>query len=155
MSTIMSTSSGNKPPTFSAESMFNGTNYFSFKDQVVLVAKLKSVLGYLNGTIKNPSNATKSSPDESPENLIVDATLAPTKWWSTSLSLDKWEIHNAWALALIVYNTKNPVRLGLKMSRNVAEAWETLKKAYRTILDLRTNTANNAREHWTCGILWQ
>ncbi|KNZ80321.1 hypothetical protein J132_06392, partial [Termitomyces sp. J132] len=56
----------------------------------------------------------------------------------------EWQIRNAWALALIVYNTKNPIGLGIKMSDMAAKVWATLKEAYGTVSDLGANSAENS-----------
>ena len=44
-----------------------------------------------------------------------------------NLSLEEWEARDAWALELIIYNTENPVGMGIKMDRTVADAWKALK----------------------------
>lgn len=46
-------------------------------------------------------------------------------------------------LALIVYNCKNLVRLGVKMDSTVAQAWKTIKKAYGAVLDFAAMEAEN------------
>ena len=120
------------PPTFPEEFLFDGTNYIMFRDRVLLAAKLRGAEGYLDGTIGTPN-----------PKMTVPTPLA-TEWWDRSPSYQEWQVRNAWTLALIIYNTKNPVGLGIKMSDTATKVWETLKESYGTISDLGANMAENA-----------
>lgn len=46
-------------------------------------------------------------------------------------------------MVLIVYNTKNPIGLRIKMTNTAEKVWKMLKESYRTISDLGANTAEN------------
>ncbi|KAG6895472.1 hypothetical protein C0993_009530, partial [Termitomyces sp. T159_Od127] len=107
------------PPTFPDEFLFDGTNYVMFRDQVLLAARLKGAEGYLDGTIPAPTPETTSSE--------TSTALAATamEWWDMTPSHQEWQVLNAWAVALIIYNTKNPIGLGMRMSDTAAKIWET------------------------------
>ena len=92
-----------------------------FRNQVLLAARLRSAEGYLDRTITTPNPK------------IMVPTLSATKWWDKILSHQEWQVQNVWTLELIVYNTKNPIGLGINMSATAAKVWETLKEAYSTI----------------------
>ena len=103
--------------TFPEEAHFDGTNYTTFKNCILIAARARGACSYLDGTISKPHLAgnTKDTPN-------------PTEWSSRHLSLEEWEERDAWALGLIIYNTKNPVGLGIKMDESAVAAWKTLTK---------------------------
>ncbi|KAG6863832.1 hypothetical protein C0991_002812 [Blastosporella zonata] len=121
------------PPTFPDDEKFDGTNYFTFVDRVLIIAQNCGAHGYLNGTIQKPSPSTEEKPPSE-----------PTTWSSLSPSAKEWEIRDAWALGLVVYNTKNPVGMGLRLGGTAAEAWAVLKTTYGTPSDLAANAADAA-----------
>jgi len=66
-------------------------------------------------------------------------TLMPTTktpWNSPNPSGDEWNVRNAWTKILIIFNTKNPVGLGININGTAAEAWKTYKDSYETISDM-------------------
>lgn len=56
-------------------------------------------------------------------------------------SLEEWEERDAWALGLIIYNTKNPVGLAIKINGSMAEAWQTLTKNYGVFSEIAVMNA--------------
>ena len=131
MTSTTSSGGNSNPPTFPEEFLFDGTNYIMFRDQVLLAARLRGTKGYLNGTIETP-------------NLKMTVPAPPVmEWWDKNPLHQDWQVQNAWTLALIVYNTKNPVGLEIKISDTAARAWEMLKASYGTISDLGANMAEN------------
>ncbi|KAH0590739.1 hypothetical protein H2248_000865 [Termitomyces sp. 'cryptogamus'] len=60
------------------------------------------------------------------------------EWTSKSPSLEEWEERNVWALGLIVYNTKTPVGLGIKMDGSAMEAWKGLTDNYGVFSKIAT-----------------
>lgn len=131
MTVTTATGGNSNPPTFPDEFLFNGTNYITFRDRILLVAQLKGAEGYLEGSVKEPTSK------------MTISALATTEWWDPSPSPQEWRVRNTWALALIVYNLKNPIGLGIKMTDTTEKAWSTLKEMYRTISDLGANLAEN------------
>ncbi|GLB45565.1 hypothetical protein LshimejAT787_2400230 [Lyophyllum shimeji] len=118
-------SSNYTPPIFPDEEKFDGTNFFGFKTRILIATRVRGALGYLEGIIKKPSPLpTGALPPE------------PTDWTSTSPSVEEWGVRDAWVLALITYNTKNPVGLGVKIDGTAAEAWESLTDTYGTTSEL-------------------
>ncbi|KAF5375858.1 hypothetical protein D9615_008280 [Tricholomella constricta] len=120
------------PPNFPEDQQFDGTNYVNFKSRVLIAARGRGARGYLDGTIAKPLSQ-KSDPPE-----------GPTEWVSTSPSLEEWEIRDAWALGLIIYNTKNPIGYGLDMDGTAAEAWAALNETYGTVSDIAAIGAETA-----------
>jgi len=93
---------------------------------------LKGVVGYLDGTIKDPMTTT-STPTTSPQPETPWNLLLPT--------IDEWEARNAWTKILLTFNTKNPVGLGINISGTAAEAWETYKSGYEATSDMARQNA--------------
>lgn len=55
--------------------------------------------------------------------------------------LKEWKEKDAWVLGLIVYNTKNPVDLSIKINRSAAEAWAALKDNYSVFSEIAAMNA--------------
>ncbi|KAG6838370.1 hypothetical protein C0991_012255, partial [Blastosporella zonata] len=125
-------SSNHNPPTFPDNLQFNGTNYTTFRDRVLIAAQLQGTKGYLTGTITQPTPQAAGT------------QLPPTEWYNPDPSANKWRIQNALTLALIIYNTKNPIGLGISMSDTTAVAWTTMKTTYAAVSDLATAAAKGA-----------
>ncbi|KAG6876219.1 hypothetical protein C0993_004897 [Termitomyces sp. T159_Od127] len=122
------------PPNFLEEAHFDSTNYATFKNWVMIAARARSAHGYLDRTNTKPTKEPKTKEDETKS----------TEWLSTSRSLEEWEERDAWALGLIIYNTKNPVVLGIKMDGSAMEAWEELTSNYGVFSEI---AAMNAEKH--------
>ncbi|KNZ81001.1 hypothetical protein J132_03295, partial [Termitomyces sp. J132] len=84
---------------------------------VLIAARAQGACRYLDGTIKKPT-------------ITLDTKSGEAEWSSKSPSLEEWEERDAWTLGLIIYNTKNPVGLGIKMDGMAAEAWKALTDNY-------------------------
>jgi hypothetical protein len=52
-------------------------------------------------------------------------------------------MHDAWARALLLYNTKNAIGLGLKLDGTAAEAWTSLTSQYKISSDLAVVTTQH------------
>ena len=79
MTTTTSSGGNGNPPTFPEEFLFDGTNYFMFKNRVILAAKLRGAEGYLEGTITMPT----------PKITVPSPTA--TEWWDTAPSYQEWQ----------------------------------------------------------------
>ncbi|KAF9468434.1 hypothetical protein BDZ94DRAFT_1246786 [Collybia nuda] len=90
----MSANNSNIPPIFPENDQFDGKNFTAFKTRLLIAAKARGARGYLEG-------ATYTI------NTTIDA--APTPWTSRTPSSDEWEVRDAWALGLIVFNVKNRI----------------------------------------------
>lgn len=126
----MATNSSN-PPNFPEEAHFDGTNYATFKNRVMIATRARGACGYLEGTITKPSVTSDTK----------DIEAKSTEWSSRYPSLEEWEERDAWTLGLIIYNTKNPVGLGIKMDGSVADAWKTLKENYGVFSEIAAMNA--------------
>ncbi|KAG6839076.1 hypothetical protein C0991_006168 [Blastosporella zonata] len=133
----MANTSNNLPPTFPNNQQFDGDNYVAFRDRALLLARARGALGYLNGTIMKPSAL-------SPGNAILHITTPnATPWTSYTPSLEEWEVHNAWALSLLIYNTKNPIGLRVNMTGTAAAAWKALTDQYDCASKIAAVAAEN------------
>ncbi|KAG6815247.1 hypothetical protein H0H87_003618, partial [Tephrocybe sp. NHM501043] len=96
---------------------------------VLIAVRAQGARGYLDGTIKKPTDDIKL------------AEAKPSEWSSKTPSLEEWEERDAWMLELIIYNTKNPIGLGIKMDSTAAEAWLTLTKNYGVFSEIAAMNA--------------
>ncbi|KAG6862594.1 hypothetical protein C0991_011343 [Blastosporella zonata] len=130
----MANTFNNLPLTFSDNQQFNGDNYIAFKDHALLIARAHGALNHLNGTIIKPSPGTTTA---------STTTSEATPWTSYMLTLKEWEVHNAWMLSLIIYNTKNPIGLRVDMTGTAAKAWEALSNKYDSASEIAAVVAEN------------
>jgi len=115
--TKMSTKA-NTTPIFPTSEQFDGQNFIAFKRRIIIAARATGARAYLDGT---------PSPVPKPQPLLSGALPPePTEWTSTSPSPNEWEVRDAWVLSLIIFNTINPVGLGVKMDGTAAEAWTSI-----------------------------
>ncbi|KAG5721928.1 hypothetical protein E4T56_gene18424 [Termitomyces sp. T112] len=151
----MSTSNPNRLPTFLDKLQLDGANFVHFKNRVLIAAHACRAKGYLEGTIPYLDPPASPKADEKPLGKATkfpvkpvdtgeQATTTTTPWTSCNPTEEEWDLHNAWMLGFIVYNCKNPVRLGIKMDGTAAEAWNSLTKAYGVVSNLATMGAKNA-----------
>jgi len=47
-----------------------------------------------------------------------------------SLSAQEWIIRDAWTMGLLIFNTKNPVGLGINIDGTAAKAWTSYIDTY-------------------------
>ena len=104
-------------PQFNDDTLFDGTNWFAWKDWVIWVTRLYGLTGYLDGSIAKPSPPATTA-----------TTASPTLWESTTPSMTEWDRQDAWVGTLIYNNTKNPIGVGIESS--AAEMWAHLKNSY-------------------------
>ncbi|KAF9439650.1 hypothetical protein P691DRAFT_648490, partial [Macrolepiota fuliginosa MF-IS2] len=72
-----------------------------------------------------------------------------TPWDSLTPSAGEWRVQNMWAKGLLVYNTKNPIGLGINILGTVAEAWTSYTKAYKTSSDIAHQKAEQELHNTT------
>jgi hypothetical protein len=111
------------PPTFPEASKFNRSNWVAWKGLVTIAINLRGAYGYLDGTILEPTQAPQNIPlPVSPTATTTTTTVPPeTPWESAFPSPAEWRVCNAWALGLLVYNTTDPVGLGIDISGTAAD----------------------------------
>jgi hypothetical protein len=125
------------PPIFLEAEKFDGTNFATFETLIIIAASSRGVLGYLRGTILNTANPKNSAAlHYTPEVLNIPLPNDPTPWYSTTPSGAEWAMCDAWACALLLYNTKNAIGLGLKLDGTAADAWTSLTSQYKVSSDL-------------------
>ncbi|KAH0579171.1 hypothetical protein H2248_003324 [Termitomyces sp. 'cryptogamus'] len=133
----MSTGNTNtpNPPTFPNESHFDGTNFASFRDRVLIATRTRGARGYLDGSIVNPdtenrmmapTEKVKAEQQTADETKTTPTSDEPMRWTSQNPTAEEWDMRDAWTLSLIVNNCKNPIGLGIKMGGTAAEAWKAL-----------------------------
>ena len=77
------TSSGlNMPPMFNDTDKFHGTNWPTWSNNILSIALLKGITGYLDGTTTKPAITTSMPTTE-------------TSWNSPNPSGDEWDTRNA------------------------------------------------------------
>ncbi|EKM81531.1 hypothetical protein AGABI1DRAFT_35868, partial [Agaricus bisporus var. burnettii JB137-S8] len=129
----MSSTGGNAPPIFADMVKFNGSNWVSWNNLIRIAAELRGVSGYLDGSIADPAGNPLTTPiPPSPPNTTTTPQTTPptftpaeTPWESTAPSAAEWRVRNAWAKGLLIYNTDDPVGLGINIHGNAAEAWKS------------------------------
>ncbi|KAJ7667301.1 hypothetical protein B0H17DRAFT_990307, partial [Mycena rosella] len=102
---------------------FDGTGYSGFNTKILVLAKARGLGGYLDGTIQKPLTSI-SAPGGTAQTTALPPD--PTSVYSLTPSLEEWIHRDAFALALLVLNVKNPVGLGLKLDGSAAEAMQSL-----------------------------
>ncbi len=131
----MSHSSTNTPPKMPDEDKFDGVNWIPWSKWIKITSRLRGAHGYLDGTIPRPAEPSK--PSESPADA-ADIPLPPdsTEWMSMRPSINEWILRDAWIMGLLLYNTKNPIGLGMNLDGTGAEAWKSLEDQYAVTSDL-------------------
>ncbi|KAF9460492.1 hypothetical protein BDZ94DRAFT_1115587, partial [Collybia nuda] len=99
------------PPIFPKVNQFDGKNFTGFKTRLLITVKARGARRYLEGATYTINSTTDA---------------APTPWSLPTPSPNEWEICDAWALGLIIFNVKNPIGLGVKIDGTAAEAWTSL-----------------------------
>ena len=138
-------SSNTNPPIFADTEKLDGANFATWEQLILIVATSRGVLGYLKGTITNPAPPTSPTAalTYSPGPLELPLPDDPTLWYSTNPFVAKWAMCDAWVRALLLYNTKNPIGLGLKLDGTAAEAWTSLTSQYKIMSDLAAVTTQH------------
>ncbi|XP_006455828.1 hypothetical protein AGABI2DRAFT_56440, partial [Agaricus bisporus var. bisporus H97] len=113
--------SQNTPPIFPDTDKFDGTNWVAWSGLINIAADLRGVSDYLEGTIPQPSSSRTTAAKDEP------APSTDTSWESHTPTPAEWKIRNAWAKGLLIYNTKDPIGLGIALSGTAAEAWKSYK----------------------------
>jgi hypothetical protein len=92
----------------------------------------------LDGTIPGPTQIPQNIPlPASPTATTTTTTTPPeTSWESASPSPAEWKVRDAWALGLLVYNTIDPVGLGINISGTAADAWKSYKDTYEVVSEI-------------------
>ncbi|KAJ7086552.1 hypothetical protein C8R44DRAFT_566405, partial [Mycena epipterygia] len=111
-------------PLLPDEEKFDGIAYSGFKAKMNVLAKARGMGGYLNGTIKSPS--APAAPAAGAPAQTVALPPDPTPIYSPNPSYDEWVHRDAFAMAMVVLNVKNPVGLGLKVDGTAADAMKSL-----------------------------
>jgi hypothetical protein len=134
------------PLMLAEASKFNGSNWVAWKGLVTIAVNLRSAFGYLDGSIPKPSltpqnvplpaSPTTATTATVPTTTSTTTTLSETPWESTTPSLAEWKVCDAWALGLLVYNTIDPIGLGINISRNAADAWKSYIDNYEVASEI-------------------
>ncbi len=115
------------------EEKFDGVNWIPWSKWIKITARLRGAHGYLDGTIPRPK--APPQPSESAGAEDVELPADSTEWMSKSPSINEWTIRDAWIIGLLLYNTKNPIGLGMNLDGTGAEAWKSLEDQYAVTSD--------------------
>ncbi|EKM74084.1 hypothetical protein AGABI1DRAFT_48633, partial [Agaricus bisporus var. burnettii JB137-S8] len=137
----MASTGGSAPPIFADAAKFNGSNWVTWKGLVRIAAELRGVSGYLDGSVSQPTTMppnslttpipptipTTTTPAATPTTTVPATTTQPseTPWESTLPSPSEWKVRNAWTMGLLIYNTSDPVGLGINIHGSAADAWKS------------------------------
>jgi len=144
----MSNIGGTAPPIFGDTSKFNEMNWITWRSNIQIAADFKSVTGYLNGSILRPSlqpqqspPAPSSIPSGSPSPVVLQMSLTSstpieTPWDSFNSTSSEWKVCNAWAMGLLIYNTTDPLGLGININGTAAEAWKSYLDTYNMLSEV-------------------
>ena len=116
---------------------------------------MKGGFDYLHGSIKDqsapaPTTSLTSTPaatgnTTSTKTSTTSVPLPPdeTPWDSLSPFTAEWNIRNAWAEGLLIYNIniKNPIGLGIDIAGTAADAWQSYIKGYEVTSDMARQNA--------------
>jgi len=94
-------------PLFSENAKFDGTNWLTWKEAIMMVIDSKGAEGYLDGSIVCPvpaskiptitvmkaPGATSTTASSTPSPTII--TISETYWDSLTPSIREWKTHNA------------------------------------------------------------
>jgi len=114
--------SGGAPSIFTDDNKFDGTNWVAWNRHINIVVQLKGATGYLDGSMLQPTKLTST--------ITVPNITTETNWESLTPIENEWKTRNIWTMALLIYNTKNPIGLGIYMEESAAEAWKSYKDIY-------------------------
>ncbi|KAG6852635.1 hypothetical protein C0991_010302 [Blastosporella zonata] len=139
----MANTSNNLPPTFPDDQQFDGDNYAAFRDCALLAARARGALNYLTRMITKPSITHTTTAKDTTTTTIATTASEATPWMSYMPTLEEWEVCDAWALSLIIYNTKNPIGLSVNMTGTAAKAWKALSDEYDSASEIAAVAAES------------
>jgi len=125
---------GLAPPIFADEHKFDGTNWIAWSKFIRVAARMKGAFDYLDGSIKDPSAPAPTTSLTSTPAATGNTTSTKTSttsvplpsnempWDSLNPFTAEWNIRNAWAEVLLIYNIKNPIGLGIDIAGTAADA---------------------------------
>jgi hypothetical protein len=137
--TFQNMTSTTVPPTFAEPSKFNGSNWIAWKGLVNIAVNLHGAYGYLDGTTPRPSPTPQNTPlPASPTAAATPAPTAPsiTPWESTTPTMAEWRVRDAWTMGLLIYNTTDPVGLGVNINGTAADAWKSYQETYKVVSEI-------------------
>lgn len=151
---------GSAPPIFADDDKFDGANWVAWSNLIRIATDFRGASGYLDGSITKPVTATitalptattaitpappplpaattsPSSAKPTPQPITIPLPPEETSWDSTKPSEAEWKIRNAWAKGLLIFNTKNPIGLGINIGGTAAEAWKSYLDQYQVASDI-------------------
>jgi len=140
---------GGAPPMFPDNEKFYGTNWITWSKNILIAACMRGAYGYLTGTIKKPPSTSSTSTittkltttltekeTTSPTLVLVTSTPIETRWQSLTPSEDEWDSRDNWVRGLLLYNTKNPVGLGIKTRGTTTESWASYVERYEVSIKM-------------------
>jgi hypothetical protein len=139
------------PPTLAEASKFNGSNWVAWKGLITITASLRGISGYLDGSIPKPLQTPQNVPlPASPtattpaitSTTSISTTHSESAWESITPSSAEWKVCNAWAMGLLVYNTMDPIGLGINISGTAADAWKSYLHTYEVASEIAIINAN-------------
>jgi len=81
-------------------------------------------------SVTNTKSTSPQTATSAPAATISALNEIETKWQSLTPSEEEWDSHDNWVRGLLLYNTKNPIGLGIKTRGTTADAWTSYVKRY-------------------------
>ncbi|KIK52276.1 hypothetical protein GYMLUDRAFT_251322 [Collybiopsis luxurians FD-317 M1] len=100
-----------------AKQLVGEDNWREYKREVLLTVQSRSLMGYLSGTIPQPSS--------------THLTTSPTYIYSTTPLPEEWSARDAITKSVIVTNIADPVGLGVDETKNSASIWKGLVDKFK------------------------
>jgi transposase InsO family protein len=121
----------NTPKFSESETLVGADSWRSFKTRVELVVKARGLIGYLNGSTTRPlSNPTPTAITVTDANgnttTSTPTHLPPTPAFSSSPSVEEWDMRDRGVVDIIVSNTQDPDGVGIDASKTAKEIWAAL-----------------------------
>ena len=119
----------------SDDQKFNGENLLQWKINITQLLGSKGLLGYVDGSIPQPSPTPDSEPTE---------VAASTPVYSSTPSPDEWLFRDQFARGHITLNCTDVTSLGVLTTGTAKQAWESILAEWGRSTDMRRSHAQEA-----------
>jgi hypothetical protein len=139
----MTSAGSSAPPIFTDTAKFNGSNWVTGSGLILIAADLHGVYGYLDGSIPNPTPNPANFPlplTPTPTGTTASPRTPPTHaeslWESTTPTTTEWRVQNGWTKGLLIYNTTDPIGLGINIHSTSANTWKSYTDTYQVVSEI-------------------
>ncbi|KAF5377741.1 hypothetical protein D9757_009387 [Collybiopsis confluens] len=115
-----------------AKQLIGEENWKEYKREVLLAVRSRSLMGYLEGTILQPTPPYSFT------------TTTPTVIYSTTPLPEEWVARNAITSSIIITNIVDPVGLGVDESKDSPAIWNALVQKFERRNEQKIHLADSA-----------